>query len=117
MLQYAINYDQGMLQLVDLLSHVVRHATTLNLDKLLVMGGLLVATPQPTPGAADSCLHEQPTKAASVQLDCLRVTQGARLHQGQEAAGSAYTWGMSCAWLATDLCSPGESDDDSLEAA
>lgn len=81
------------------------------------MGTLLVAIPQSSPVAADSCLHAQPTVAANVQLDWLRVTQGARLHQGQEAAGSAYTWGMLCAWPATDLCSPGGSDDDSLEAA
>lgn len=89
----------------------------LKLDELLVVGSLLVATPQPTPGAADSCLHDQPTAAANVQSDCLRVTQGARLHQGQEAAGTAYTWDMSCVWPATDLCSPGGSDDDSPEAA
>ena len=81
--------------------------------------GSLLATPRPSPGAADAdaCLHDQPTVAANVQLESLRVTQGAQLHQSQEAAGSACTWGMLCAWPATDLCSPGESDGDSAEAA
>lgn len=60
-------------------------------EGLLVVGSLLVATPQPSPDAADACLHDQPTAAASVQLDWLRAIQGSPLHQGQEATGSAYT--------------------------
>ena len=81
------------------------------------MGSLLVVAPQPVPDAVDSCRHGQPTVAAGVWLDCLGATQRALVHQGQVVTRSAYTLGMSYVLPATDLCSPGGSDDDSLEAA
>lgn len=43
--------------------------------------------------------------------------QRALLHQDQVATRSAYTLGMWCVLLATDQCSPGGSDDGTLEAA